>query len=230
MYLTHKYASKEIRHKICFLGLGIVGLGSTAFHGSLRYSAQLLDELPMLIGMLCNFYCLLELLIDNKLKQKINENATGNKYKHKNKNKNNIIPTTKVHYKLAIILTIIAIFEIVCYVYFKFYVIFVASYILLAAVITIVTIKLVKTPVARKVYFACLAIYWGGIVVWNIEFHFCRRVQTLQLHALWHLCGGYGSYFYILLCVVLRGEYYNKKAKLAIKHGVGHYIVIKMDD
>ena len=31
-------------------GLGIVGLGSFAFHGTLLYSAQLADELPMVLS------------------------------------------------------------------------------------------------------------------------------------------------------------------------------------
>jgi dihydroceramidase len=40
--------------------LVIVGCGSTLFHGTLLYSFQLLDELPMLYVSLAFLYCLLE--------------------------------------------------------------------------------------------------------------------------------------------------------------------------
>ena len=36
------------RHRASFIGLFAIGAGSTAFHGTLLYGAQLLDELPMI--------------------------------------------------------------------------------------------------------------------------------------------------------------------------------------
>ncbi|CAI8058136.1 Alkaline ceramidase 3 [Geodia barretti] len=39
----------ELRYLLSYFGLFVVGVGSTLFHGTLLYSMQLLDELPMLV-------------------------------------------------------------------------------------------------------------------------------------------------------------------------------------
>lgn len=36
-----------LRYGLCFLGLGLIGVGSFGFHASLRWEWQLMDELPM---------------------------------------------------------------------------------------------------------------------------------------------------------------------------------------
>jgi len=35
------------RYALCYLGLSLIGVGSTGFHASLRWEWQLMDELPM---------------------------------------------------------------------------------------------------------------------------------------------------------------------------------------
>jgi len=35
------------RYALCYLGLSVIGLGSTGFHASLKWEWQLMDELPM---------------------------------------------------------------------------------------------------------------------------------------------------------------------------------------
>lgn len=57
--LTRKYCCKDLKYTAAFGGLGFVGLGSSAFHGTLRFHAQLLDELPMLYGTFALWYCFL---------------------------------------------------------------------------------------------------------------------------------------------------------------------------
>lgn len=47
IWYTRKYATKEIRYLCVFAAIFFVGFGSVAFHGTLRFYAQLLDELPM---------------------------------------------------------------------------------------------------------------------------------------------------------------------------------------
>jgi len=44
----HKF-HLEMRYLMAYLALLLVGVGSLLFHGTLLYSMQLLDELPMLI-------------------------------------------------------------------------------------------------------------------------------------------------------------------------------------
>jgi len=45
-YATWK-GGAYMRYALCFLGLALVGVGSTGFHASLRWEWQLMDELPM---------------------------------------------------------------------------------------------------------------------------------------------------------------------------------------
>ena len=42
---------------LVYLALALIGAGSAAFHGTLRFDAQLLDEIPMLVAAACALYC-----------------------------------------------------------------------------------------------------------------------------------------------------------------------------
>ena len=47
----------ELRMIVCFLALALLGVGSAAFHGTLRFDAQLADEIPMLWTDAAFLYC-----------------------------------------------------------------------------------------------------------------------------------------------------------------------------
>jgi len=55
-----KYSFPEKRFALAFLAIAIVGIGSFLFHGTLRYWAQWLDELPMLYGNIVCCYIVIE--------------------------------------------------------------------------------------------------------------------------------------------------------------------------
>ncbi|EJD54625.1 alkaline phytoceramidase [Auricularia subglabra TFB-10046 SS5] len=50
-----------LRYLACFTLFAVVGLGSMAFHASLKYGPQLLDEVPMILCVTQSAYILLEL-------------------------------------------------------------------------------------------------------------------------------------------------------------------------
>jgi dihydroceramidase len=56
--LTRKYATTELRYIFVFLCIVSVGIGSAAFHGTLRFYAQLFDELPMVHNLLISTHFL----------------------------------------------------------------------------------------------------------------------------------------------------------------------------
>lgn len=51
------HAKLPIKVQCAFVGVVMVGVGSTLFHGTLKYSMQLLDELPMLFTTLYMISC-----------------------------------------------------------------------------------------------------------------------------------------------------------------------------
>ena len=55
---TRKYATNELRFVLTFVSIILVALGSIAFHSTLRFYAQLLDELPLILTNACLIYCL----------------------------------------------------------------------------------------------------------------------------------------------------------------------------
>lgn len=76
LYGAHKSQihGLPLRYTITNLGIALVGLGSLAFHATLLYEAQLLDELPMIYTSLCLSYCILE---DSKRGAKTKKGGIG---------------------------------------------------------------------------------------------------------------------------------------------------------
>ncbi|KAI7817822.1 ceramidase [Gamsiella multidivaricata] len=56
----HLFPTNDGRFKVLFWTCGVVAIGSTLFHGTLRHKMQLLDELPMLYSATIILYILVE--------------------------------------------------------------------------------------------------------------------------------------------------------------------------
>eukprot|EP00438_Fugacium_kawagutii_P023919 Skav205634 [mRNA] locus=scaffold2404:54154:57643:+ [translate_table: standard] len=59
LFLCFKY-QLEARFYLCWLGIGVVGVGSVSFHGTLHPTGQAIDELGMICASLAFLYVVLE--------------------------------------------------------------------------------------------------------------------------------------------------------------------------
>jgi dihydroceramidase len=166
--------------------LGIVGLGSVAFHATLRFEFQLLDELPMLYLVTLMVYLLLEPGPTPRFGR--------------------WLPVGLVAY--AVLATLSDALTRGRLQFFAFQVSFGAL-----ELFCLVRVYLLSTqPGNRAVlpFFKLgLLCYLGGILVWFIDLRFCSLVSARleatgfpnpQLHAWWHVLVSCG--FYMLLLVV----------------------------
>jgi len=163
----------------------LVGIGSWMFHMSLRYTMQLLDELPMVWGTGYMIYCMHMALTSPQLGS----------------------------IKAAVSITVYCTLFTIVYLTFKNPIIHQTMYGLLVCVIFYQCVKLLQTQYSKEaamLYLAGLAMYLVGFFLWNIDTHFCWRVQEFraavpeilrpltQLHGWWHLLAGYATYMNIL--------------------------------
>ncbi|XP_002168363.1 alkaline ceramidase 3 [Hydra vulgaris] len=188
-YRLWKFQLAEYRVITAFIALMTIGFGSFAFHCTLLYQSQLLDELPMIYGTCVMLYCMLEL--------------------HGIENKINIF-TSAVLIAISIAITMV-------YVLLKSPLIFLYSYGTLATTLFMLNIRACARYTGnRKLLILSLASYTFGFILWNIDNEYCQKVRKVrnalpflfqpitQLHALWHFFAGIGTYGQIIFTMDLR--------------------------
>eukprot|EP00928_Gymnodinium_smaydae_P074299 TRINITY_DN57361_c0_g1_i1.p1 TRINITY_DN57361_c0_g1~~TRINITY_DN57361_c0_g1_i1.p1 ORF type:complete len:307 (-),score=50.57 TRINITY_DN57361_c0_g1_i1:388-1212(-) len=161
-----------------FAALVAVAVGTAAFHGTLRYWGQMLDELSMLAGTLNWIHGLLSVV----------RAADGRGH----------LPTATTLALVVWTVTFAAVHVAVGFVevfQIHFAVAVVAGLILLRRVHN--DVFLPKSPERRIVYEYVFTLIFG-FALWQVEQLSCKRLQALpvnpQLHACWHLVMGYHCY------------------------------------
>jgi dihydroceramidase len=201
--LVH-FKDLEERFFFAFISVVVVGIGSTAFHGTLWFSLQMLDELPMIYSALILAYCLIQ---------------------H---------PFEKPRYApwLAIAMVAHAIFTtllvaspVIWPEYASPLLQFICFHVSFAILelFTLIKVGLMyekeTDKFIRKLYVLGLCLWCGAIGLWFADFHFCDTVwegpESLrvvyltyygytfpnpQFHAWWHVFASSGLY---LLCVLV---------------------------
>jgi len=198
LYLTYKYGYDK-RFIVVNLMVGLVGIGSAAFHGTLLYTGQILDELPMVYASISILYAVMEMESDKK-------------------------PIYK--YLAPGLIGFSAIFTAV-YLYLpSFFIFFLIAYIL--AILTLVyhCSKIFRNPATlrhQKVFIvAAISFYIGGwLFFWIPEILFCDQIQALNFHSWWHVTSTLGAFMMVLFATFQREIHRGRKPQLNYNYILG---------
>ena len=161
----------------------VIGFGSFAFHATMRYSMQLLDELPM-VGLIHAVIVARTMSKDHK---GIRKYAT----------------------LIQIIVTLQAVALVTVYMYFKYYQIFVDGFTLLVIQDAVLGFLLHSAgphlEMKRTVLVYSVVLILLGKVLWEVENQLCGQYQAFvwPLHVFWHFfsaSSAYNTSIFIYLC------------------------------
>lgn len=168
--------------------MAFTGIGSFAFHSTLKYEMQLWDELSMVWSALFVLYLVLKIL-------KPKESASY------------IMPL--ISYGLI---------TNSIYLFIKIPIIFQIAYGILHFSVVILSYRLSKVyPVDTRLYWTTIIMHNMAFLLWNLDNHFCPHLEYLrdqilpkacgpltQFHAIWHVLAGYGCFALVLYCIQAR--------------------------
>jgi len=196
--------SLPARYVASFLGLGLVGLGSFAFHATLTYEAQLADELPMIYVCSQSLYVLFE-TVPGSLKDSSRRRP------------------------LAMIIILFDIVFTLIYSLYRNPIVHQATFAVLmlsvAARASILS-RRASSPISAAKRRTIFTVFWTGsitfivgFIIWNLDNVYCETIKgwkgalgwpaafILEGHAWWHFLTAVGVYLmlvgvqYLTLCL-----------------------------
>jgi len=182
MYLTYKYGYSK-RFFVVNTMVAMVGFGSAAFHGTLLWTGQILDELPMVYASLSFLYAVLEM----------ESTETKPVYKY------------SAHALIAFALVFTGV-----YLYLPdFFIFFLVAYICCILTLVYHCSKIYRRPTTlthQKVFIVgSMGSYIGGwLFFWVPEVLFCDRLQSFNFHAWWHVTSTIGAFVLVLFSIYQR--------------------------
>ncbi len=174
----------EARFLLVFAAVSVVGLGSIAFHATLRFELQMLDELPMLYAVILLVYALVE---------------DGPRPRF-----SPWLPLVLFGY--AIVVTYLCSFTRGPLQFYLFQFSF-GSLEFFSLYRCYRLYRKATRTTARRLFRAGMSLYAGAIVLWFIDIRFCNAMRALpsygipnpQLHAWWHVLVSGGFFLLVLL-------------------------------
>ncbi|KAF9351765.1 Alkaline ceramidase 3 [Mortierella sp. AD094] len=208
MYL---HSTFEKRFLLTFGSIAVIGLGSIAFHGTLLFPLQMLDEVPMVYSILSLAYCCIE-------------NRSYRRY-------GTWFPVGIALY--GIITTLVMLFAGHDNHLLEF-VVFQSSFAFVVLVVLSHMIKIYgetqEGPV-KQMFVTTFFVALTSYLFWNIDFRMCNVMQSLplnpQLHAVWHVGASVTSYLVTLLVCYNRAENLGRKPSIKWQWRMLPYVVIQ---
>ncbi|KAI9176006.1 alkaline ceramidase ydc1 [Blastocladiella emersonii ATCC 22665] len=170
----------------------VVGIGSFAFHATLLYGPQLLDELPMVYMSIMFVFIMVE----------------------------HVVTPYFAHFPLALFIT--AILYSAAHAYFRFIIPFYLTCGLCIVISAIYALRCAKTDARVRLCLGLCALWFTfSIGVWIIDQEFCTAIEFLKLHAVWHVgIALTGSYWVAMgMYIQLRHLDECEDASIAFRYG-----------
>jgi dihydroceramidase len=203
----------ERRFSLAFLALLLVGVGSVAFHATLRFELQMLDELPMLWLALVMIYTLLE----NQPKRRFGA----------------WFPTLLVGH--GILVSLLVAFTRGRLQFWVFQFSFGSAEFYGLYRVWRVHRRSQNESVHRLFRFG-MGFYLAAIALWGVDTRWCSFVSVTlpswglfnpQLHAVWHVLVSLGFYALVLLIAYDRFDVLGTRVKLERYCGLIPYLVLR---
>jgi len=175
----------EKRFLASFLIVSVVGIGSLAFHATLRFELQMLDEVPMLYSVILMVYVLVE--------------------NQKTKQLGRWFPALLIGY--AVFVTYLCAFTRGQWQFFLFQFSFGSLEFWCLYRVTRIT-QQSKNRSIRRLFGVGMSFYVVAMALWFLDLRFCqlwarslpaRGISNPQLHAWWHVLVSGGLYLLVVL-------------------------------
>ncbi|KAJ1920065.1 alkaline ceramidase ydc1 [Mycoemilia scoparia] len=192
----------------CHIGFGLVGIGSFCFHATLKYTTQLLDELPMLYVATLGSYALIEIRRDIRHGMKLPV----------------ILFLINLAVTLAYLWVVNPVFHQIVFASFVIFC-FSRSYMLMGKVYD----KEVKRQLIQLLSRSAI-MFLTGFCVWNLDNILCHHLRSyrrhaqfpldgiLQLHGWWHVLTGYACHYAFTFITLLRITLWNENDKYMLEY------------
>ncbi|KAF9190544.1 Alkaline ceramidase 3 [Haplosporangium sp. Z 767] len=211
---VYLHATFEKRFLLTFGSIAVVGLGSIAFHGTLLFPLQMLDEVPMVYSILSLAYCCIE-------------DRSYRRY-------GTWFPVSIALYGL--LTTLIMLFAGPDNHLLEF-VVFQSSFAFVVLVVMSHIIKMygdIQDESIKRKWVLTAIMALTSYLFWNIDFRMCDAMQNLplglwnpQLHAVWHVGASLSSYLVTLLVCYHRAENLGRAPVMEWKWGWVPYVVVQ---
>ncbi|KAF4755601.1 hypothetical protein FOZ62_022308 [Perkinsus olseni] len=195
LFLCSPKAGNEARYKLYYGLIALVGLGSVAFHGTLRQYAQALDELPMLWGGLTTLWISL-------FYHAPDGDASARQW-----------AWGFVGFGAALTALYLSTWRI--------YMIFLATYALAVAGATILASYRCyrhqgpSRAIAWRLLEVALWINLASVSIWWLENMFCEQLKPFYLHATaWHTLSATAAHFFAQGMVAMRADAVSSNCRL----------------